>query len=79
MSAFGGGRNLQPKPPEKGVFPLDHFGECAQVCQTLEGELWEGVVVGDGDVFNMLETQPTRFDGMHRAFQNLLTMQNGQV
>ncbi|WPT12052.1 Cytochrome c oxidase assembly protein COX19 [Picochlorum sp. SENEW3] len=26
--AFGGARGYQPKPPEKGVFPLDHFGEC---------------------------------------------------
>jgi len=25
---FGGARGYQPKPPEKGVFPLDHFGEC---------------------------------------------------
>ncbi|CAI5960608.1 unnamed protein product [Closterium sp. NIES-64] len=29
--AFGGSRSLQPVPPEKGVFPLDHFGECKQV------------------------------------------------
>mmetsp|Transcript_2243 Transcript_2243/g.6673 ORF Transcript_2243/g.6673 Transcript_2243/m.6673 type:complete len:92 (-) Transcript_2243:2523-2798(-) len=29
--AFGGARGLKPKPPEKGVFPLDHFGECKQV------------------------------------------------
>mmetsp|Transcript_9563 Transcript_9563/g.33905 ORF Transcript_9563/g.33905 Transcript_9563/m.33905 type:complete len:140 (+) Transcript_9563:297-716(+) len=29
--AFGGARGLQPKPPEKGVFPLDHFGECKAV------------------------------------------------
>jgi len=26
--AFGGARGYQPRPPEKGVFPLDHFGEC---------------------------------------------------
>eukprot|EP00270_Netrium_digitus_P016927 TRINITY_DN6135_c0_g2_i4.p1 TRINITY_DN6135_c0_g2~~TRINITY_DN6135_c0_g2_i4.p1 ORF type:complete len:149 (-),score=34.05 TRINITY_DN6135_c0_g2_i4:130-576(-) len=26
--AFGGARGLQPQPPERGVFPLDHFGEC---------------------------------------------------
>jgi hypothetical protein len=26
--AFGGGRGLQPTPPEKGVFPLDHLEEC---------------------------------------------------
>jgi cytochrome c oxidase assembly protein subunit 19 len=26
--AFGGGRGLQPIPPEKGVFPLDHLEEC---------------------------------------------------
>lgn len=31
--AFGGSRGMQPKPPEKGVFPLDHFGECKQVMQ----------------------------------------------
>ena len=30
--AFGGSRGLQPRAPEKGVFPLDHFGECKQVC-----------------------------------------------
>lgn len=29
--AFGGARGYQPKPPEKGVFPLDHFGECKEV------------------------------------------------
>ena len=28
--AFGGAKGYQPKPPEKGVFPLDHFGECKQ-------------------------------------------------
>ncbi|CAL5220550.1 g2586 [Coccomyxa viridis] len=28
--AFGGARGYQPKPPDKGVFPLDHFGECKQ-------------------------------------------------
>jgi hypothetical protein len=26
------GRSLAPRPPEKGVFPLDHFNECKQVC-----------------------------------------------
>ncbi|GAB4817910.1 hypothetical protein N2152v2_004956 [Parachlorella kessleri] len=33
MSAvsIGGSRNQAPKPPEKGVFPLDHFGECTTV------------------------------------------------
>lgn len=31
MSAFGGARGLKPKPPEKGVFPLDHFKECSKV------------------------------------------------
>ncbi|XP_075266011.1 cytochrome c oxidase assembly protein COX19-like [Convolutriloba macropyga] len=30
MSAFGGSRGTAPKPPEKGVFPLDHFGECTE-------------------------------------------------
>ena len=29
--AFGGARGFQPRPPEKGVFPLDHFGECTKV------------------------------------------------
>lgn len=29
--AFGGARGFQPRPPEKGVFPLDHFGECKQL------------------------------------------------
>lgn len=29
--AFGGARGYQPRPPEKGVFPLDHFGECKKV------------------------------------------------
>ena len=29
--AFGGARGYQPRPPEKGVFPLDHFGECKDV------------------------------------------------
>ena len=29
--SFGGARGYQPRPPEKGVFPLDHFGECKQV------------------------------------------------
>lgn len=28
--AFGGARGYQPRPPEKGVFPLDHFGECTK-------------------------------------------------
>lgn len=29
--AFGGARSLAPRPPEKGVFPLDHFHECKKV------------------------------------------------
>ena len=29
--AFGGARGNAPKPPEKGVFPLDHLGECKEV------------------------------------------------
>lgn len=29
--AFGGARGYQARPPEKGIFPLDHFGECKQV------------------------------------------------
>lgn len=29
--SFGGARGYQPRPPEKGVFPLDHFGECKHV------------------------------------------------
>lgn len=31
--AFGGARGYQPRAPEKGVFPLDHFGECKEVQQ----------------------------------------------
>ncbi|GBG78713.1 hypothetical protein CBR_g27938 [Chara braunii] len=27
---LGGSRGFQPIPPEKGVFPLDHFGECKE-------------------------------------------------
>lgn len=27
----------QPKPPEKGVFPLDHFAECKPVRRTGDG------------------------------------------
>ena len=30
-SAFGGARGIAAKAPEKGVFPLDHFGECKVV------------------------------------------------
>jgi Cytochrome c oxidase assembly protein PET191 len=33
--AFGGARGFQAKAPEKGVFPLDHFGECAEVDRRL--------------------------------------------
>jgi hypothetical protein len=33
--AFGGNRGLQPIPPEKGVFPLDHLQECKQVVESL--------------------------------------------
>jgi hypothetical protein len=29
--AFGGARGVAAKAPEKGVFPLDHFGECTEV------------------------------------------------
>lgn len=29
-SAFGGPRTVS-RAPEKGVFPLDHFGECKKV------------------------------------------------
>lgn len=29
--AFGGARGYQPRPPEKGIFPLDHFGECKNI------------------------------------------------
>jgi cytochrome c oxidase assembly protein subunit 19 len=32
MAAFGGARGAPSRPPEKGIFPLDHFGECKQVC-----------------------------------------------
>jgi len=34
----------QPKPPEKGVFPLDHFAECKQVRTSHTGD---GLVQGD--------------------------------
>jgi hypothetical protein len=38
--AFGGARGYQPKPPDKGVFPLDHFGECKAVrAHTSSGSL----------------------------------------
>eukprot|EP01023_Acetabularia_acetabulum_P063792 TRINITY_DN807_c0_g1_i4.p4 TRINITY_DN807_c0_g1~~TRINITY_DN807_c0_g1_i4.p4 ORF type:complete len:111 (+),score=14.36 TRINITY_DN807_c0_g1_i4:82-414(+) len=30
--AFGGQRQLPPRPPEKGIFPLDHFQECKKAC-----------------------------------------------
>ncbi|KAJ0020119.1 hypothetical protein Pint_31268 [Pistacia integerrima] len=26
--AFGGNRGVRPVPPEKGIFPLDHFHQC---------------------------------------------------
>ena len=29
FASSGGGRGSPVLPPEKGVFPLDHFGECA--------------------------------------------------
>ena len=29
--AFGGARGVGSRPPEKGIFPLDHFGECKKV------------------------------------------------
>jgi hypothetical protein len=32
MAAFGGARGAGARPPEKGIFPLDHFGECKKVC-----------------------------------------------
>ncbi|EFJ13059.1 hypothetical protein SELMODRAFT_49815, partial [Selaginella moellendorffii] len=31
--AFGGSRGVKPVPPEKGVFPLDHFHECKPAMQ----------------------------------------------
>jgi len=31
MSAFGGPRGVGARPPEKGIFPLDHFGECKKI------------------------------------------------
>ncbi|ETV88127.1 hypothetical protein, variant [Aphanomyces astaci] len=33
MNAFGGGAS-QAKPPEKGSFPLDHYGECKDQMKT---------------------------------------------
>mmetsp|Transcript_11728 Transcript_11728/g.29912 ORF Transcript_11728/g.29912 Transcript_11728/m.29912 type:complete len:104 (+) Transcript_11728:266-577(+) len=35
--AFGAARGLAAKPPEKGVFPLDHFGECKKVKEEYMG------------------------------------------
>jgi hypothetical protein len=35
MSPFGSGRQ-QLKPPERGVFALDHDGECKQCMQVSE-------------------------------------------
>ena len=29
---------MPPRPPEKGVFPLDHFGECTEV--RWGGRIW---------------------------------------
>lgn len=37
--SFGGARGFQPRPPEKGVFPLDHFGECKSVRGRRQGLL----------------------------------------
>ena len=31
--AFGGARGAGARPPERGVFPLDHGGECAPVAR----------------------------------------------
>ncbi|GBF99859.1 hypothetical protein Rsub_12499 [Raphidocelis subcapitata] len=31
--AFGGARGVGSRPPEKGIFPLDHFGECKQLAR----------------------------------------------
>ena len=46
----GGGRGYQPKAPEKGVFPLDHFGECKQVraCHSQHDIKLIGTTVGRG-------------------------------
>ena len=41
--AFGGARGYQPKPPDKGVFPLDHFGECKQVWASLSSAFLVGL------------------------------------
>ncbi|CAG9461452.1 unnamed protein product [Pedinophyceae sp. YPF-701] len=30
---FGGSRGVPSKAPEKGIFPLDHFGECKEVAK----------------------------------------------
>ena len=30
MGVTPAGRSLTPRAPEKGVFPLDHFGECKE-------------------------------------------------
>lgn len=38
--AFGGARGFQPRPPEKGVFPLDHFGECKKASSSFAFAGW---------------------------------------
>lgn len=51
-------RGLAPKPPEKGVFPLDHFGECKEVrrCSLLSSLL--AAVGGPGRVAVVLLLLP---------------------
>jgi cytochrome c oxidase assembly protein subunit 19 len=48
--AFGGARGNAPKPPEKGVFPLDHLGECKEVCgrEVVCGAVFRSMGGGNG-------------------------------
>ena len=38
--AFGASR-VQPRPPERGVFPLDHDGECKDQMKVRESTLFK--------------------------------------
>ena len=86
--AFGGSRGYQPRAPEKGVFPLDHFGECKQVgnqvflpCQ----HLIAGVIAIGGNpagvarLPGMPQGQCWRCFEMPRPVQALFTVPYGQV
>lgn len=62
--AFGGARGLQAKAPEKGVFPLDHFGECKKVPVSYNAYKYNislmefgSIYAGAGRVYGVLEGQ----------------------